>query len=153
MSQNYQQDERKNQISINFDDRRKKPYDYVKKWSPSGQQVGISVITALIIGLISFIGGNYLTLNRTVNNHTIVIEKMLTASPVDQPQVVVNEEIKGDIQLLADQVGNMVSEFSEFKREQKSTDNDFEGDLESMDETLESMDDNLLEIKIKLGIH
>jgi hypothetical protein len=153
MSQTYQGDRRKKQEPIDFDDRRNIPFDYpVKKWNPSGKQIAMSVGTAVIIGVLSFIGGSFLNLTNTVNTHTVIIEKILTASPIDQPQIVVNEEIKRDIQLLSNQVSDMVSEFGVFKREQKATDRDMKDDFEEMDDSLEDVNDSLLEIKIKLGI-
>ena len=98
MSQDYSMDRRKKQFPINFDDRRKIPYDYKKGFSPTGQQITISIVTAILIGLLSFVGANYIDLNKTVQEHTILLNTIINASPTDQPQVVVNEEFKHQIE-------------------------------------------------------
>ena len=152
MSQNYDGDRRKKQEPINFDSRRKVPYDYKKGFSPTWQQIVVTVFSAIIIGLLSFLGANYINLNKTVADHTIQLNTIINASPVDQPQIVVNEELKSSILLLSDQVGDMTTEFSDYKREQKATDKEFEEDFEDIDDSLDIVNASLIEIKVKLGI-
>lgn len=152
MAQDYNEDRREKQLPINFDDRRKIPYDYKKKMSLTWQQISVTVLTAMIIGLLSFLGANYIDLNKTVQSHEIRIEKIITASPSDQPQIVVNEEFKHKIETLSGQLEDVSFDFSELKRSQISLRNDFNGDLKEIDTTLDEISKALIKIQIVLEI-
>ena len=87
-----------------------------------------------------------------VNNHEVAIEKILTASPSDQPQIVVNEELRNEITTLSSQLEDVSFDFRELKGNQTSLQRNVDEDFDEVDEKLDEMNKTLAKLLGHLGL-
>ena len=104
----------------------------------SWQQISITVVAAIIIGILSFGASNYLNLLEDVDNNNDRIEKILITIPEQPPQIVINEAVKNEVESLSEGIDEFLIDSAYDKLQQKVF--------------LDGVKEDLIKIKFKLGI-
>jgi hypothetical protein len=150
MSQDYQPDRRKSQHAINFDDRRKIPYDYKKKfqWQP----IIAAALVFILTGSIGFIGTKLVKFIELVNEHDKTIQVLISAAPSDQPQVVINSELKSEIEGLDEKLDALSYDFIELKGNQIDLQENVTSEFKELNKNINELSNSIWRIQYELGI-